>query len=92
MIEMDLVGDNYLIIWGPCECNGDPECGCWERKTVTGHLDLGPLLHNLAVAGALTRSFRLGDNAGWQMGENDRLYGEQSYGNAWRPNTKGRAA
>jgi hypothetical protein len=77
---MDLVGDNYLIIWGPCGCNGDPECGCWERKTVTGHLDLGPLLHNLAVAGALTRAGRLGREQG--LGHVD----------AWRPNTEGRAA
>lgn len=52
---------------------------------------------NLAIAGALTKSFRLGDLAGWQQ-----AYDEYGYGGwgedalegreQWSPNVDGRAA
>ncbi len=106
MIEMELVSSNYLLLLVPCGCSGEPWCECYEdssgrRVKVVGELDLSALLHNLAVAGALTRAFRLGDNAGWQMAENER--GDDWYDDddrqhthvprePWRPNAEGRAA
>ena len=91
-VELDLVDDNFFVVRKRCNCNCDPECHCFDGMAIVGELNLGPLLHNLAIAGALTRAFRLGDNAGWEMSENDRLYGDQNYGDAWRPNVKGHAA
>jgi hypothetical protein len=80
---IELVNDNVLLVVGSCNCKGDPECDCWtvygERTNIVGTYELGPLLHNLAVAGALTKAWRLGDQHGFCLSD-------------WRPNTEGRAA
>lgn len=94
-MTLELISDNFLLVVGPCDCHGDSECECWTvdgvRTKVLGECDLGPLLHNLAVAGALTRAFRLGDVYGWDMADNERL-GLGQHTNEWAPNINGETA
>lgn len=85
-----MIADNYLIVRAPCGCEGEPECECVDGKHPVGEVDLSTLLRNLAVAGALTRAFRLGDVCGWA--ENEAESGGSALPDPWRPNTEGRAA
>jgi hypothetical protein len=60
--------------------------------------DLTTLLHNLAIAGALTKAFRLGDYHGWESAadscscsmsdDDDRLVKPKR----WWPNARGESA
>lgn len=89
--SIDIVDDNYLILWAPCDCRGNPECDCVNGEQIVGEVDLTTLLRNIAVAAGLTRSFRLGDAFAWDMAWNDHTRQDQIT-DRWRPNIDGRPA
>lgn len=62
-MTIELATDNYLLVLELCACRGNPECSnCYGSggPVLVDSVDLGVLLANLAIAGALTRAHNLG--------------------------------
>lgn len=52
--DLDLIEDNVFAVWGPCQFCAGRRCEtCDYSGREVAVLELGPLLHNLAVAGAM---------------------------------------
>ena len=88
-MNIDLVADNYILVYARCGCGGDPECDCFHGTVVLEDVDLNPLLTSLSVAGALCAAYRSGNRAcscdgGWNEDVNDDT-GLFVYPGAWFP-------
>ena len=98
MVGGMMTGRNIVTASFLCKRGDQPKSDGWHRAGWDGYViryetdfDLTTLMHNLAIAGALTKAFRLGDTYGWDMGWNDANHHGQVT-DEWRPNSDGRAA
>jgi hypothetical protein len=68
-VTLELVADNYLLVFERCSCRGNPECECACEYPLGARMidsiDLGVLLANIAIASALEQSWRLGNSVGY---------------------------
>ena len=98
---MSLEGDNQFIAYGQCGTCFGSGCEMCCSGEEAYWVDLSILFRNIAVAGALTRAYRLGDYHGFESAaeqcsscsgswddEDDRITKPQT----WWPNMNGRAA
>lgn len=68
-------------------------CG-YVYSEASGTYDLSIFLQNCAIAGALTKAFRLGDSHGWSAASEQCSCGnlDCDADEAWHPNSRGQAA
>ncbi len=79
--SLDLAVDNVFTVFADCACGNPNGCvSCCGTGVIPEVADLTTLLHNIAVAGALTLSWVHGWNAALQDDD------------AWSPNIDGVAA